>query len=82
MQKLSAGKFHGVLLGDTKAIPIPPASERCRDFRLWHEAADRCGAKVQTLSEVKRTLWARRERVDLTKMTDSVEKVSEKELWN
>ena len=35
----------------------------------WHIASFRCGAKVQTLLEVKRTCRARRECVDLTKMT-------------
>jgi len=34
MQKLSTGKFHGVLLGRTKGIPILPCSESRRDFRF------------------------------------------------
>jgi hypothetical protein len=35
----------------------------------WHLASFRCGAKVQTLLEVKRTCRDRRELVDLAKMT-------------
>jgi hypothetical protein len=40
-------------------------------FRSWHLASFRCGAKVRTLLEVKRTCQERRECADLTKMTHS-----------
>jgi hypothetical protein len=36
--------------------------------RFWHEAPFRYGAKVQTLLEVKRTCWERREHLDPTTM--------------
>jgi len=49
--------------------PLKPGQSFQDDVSYWHEAADRCGAKVRTLSEVKRTLRARRQRVDPTRLT-------------
>jgi hypothetical protein len=33
----TVGKFHGVPLGDTNAIPIPVPLERSLEFWLWHQ---------------------------------------------
>ena len=40
--------------------------------RYWHNASFRCGAKVQTLLEVKRTCRERREHTDATRLTHCV----------
>src|SRR5258708_4455303 len=37
--------------------------------RLWHEASVRCDAPIRSLSDVKRTWRAHRERVDATRLT-------------
>jgi hypothetical protein len=51
-------------------------------YRFWHEAPVRCDAPSRSLSDVKRTWRPHRERVDATRLTDAVEKVSKTKLWN
>jgi len=47
-----------------EVIELASANDRC-----WHVASFRCGAKVRTLLEVKRTFRARRECVNLTEQS-------------
>jgi putative tryptophan/tyrosine transport system substrate-binding protein len=60
---------------DTNQILIATSNSHslCCDAlgRDWHVASIRCGAKVQTLSEVKRTCRDRRRRINPTRLTQT-----------